>query len=74
MIARDKIDHLVAGYAIAITIGIQSTPLIGFIAGAVAGAAKELVWDWWLGKGEPEWFDFIATLIGAALALLIIMR
>jgi hypothetical protein len=50
------------------------SPRIFIIAGAGAGADKELFRDWWLGKGEPEWFDFIATLIGTALALLIIMR
>jgi hypothetical protein len=73
MLALDKRLHLAAGFLISLVVGLVVSPLFGFIAAGLAGAAKELLWDWWLGKGTPDWFDFLATLIGATLALLLIM-
>jgi hypothetical protein len=33
----------------------------------LAGLAKELVWDKWMGKGTPSQMDFLFTLVGAIL-------
>jgi hypothetical protein len=43
----------------------RSVSLISGIGTAVIiGASKELIWDWALDKGYPEYEDFEATLIG----------
>jgi len=38
--------------------------LSGMGAIILIGASKELIWDWALDKGYPEYEDFVATLIG----------
>jgi hypothetical protein len=65
---KDKIVHAGFGFFITLVIGfIFRNSLIGFLAGCFAGAAKEFIWDWWLKKGTPELFDFLATCMGASL-------
>lgn len=59
----DKCRHVVAGFDIAIIVGVMFGPWWGFAAGVVAGALKE-AWDQITRKGTPEWFDFIATTLG----------
>ena len=39
-------------------------PLTGLIVAAVVGALKEIVWDWLLKRGTPEFLDFVATALG----------
>jgi hypothetical protein len=39
----------------------------GFLVAAVVGAAKEIVWDWLLKKGTPEFLDFVATVAGGVI-------
>ena len=67
----DKILHILAGYAIAMTIGLW-WPIIGFCIALAAGAAKELIYDLALRKGTPDWYDFIFTVGGASVALAIL--
>jgi len=69
--ARDKKLHFIAGFIIAL-IGsfifkgfTPFYPLIGFTLGIIAGAGKELIWDYSLGKGTPEFQDFLATVGGS---------
>jgi len=69
--ARDKKLHFIAGFIIAL-IGsfifkgfTPFYPLIGFALGVIAGAAKELIWDYTLDKGTPEMQDFFATAGGS---------
>ena len=61
---EDKRDHVKAGMIIAIIVGVIFGPWWGLTAGVVAGALKE-AWDRITRKGTPEWFDFIATTLGA---------
>ena len=61
---KDKQKHLLAGLALSILAGLLFCPLIGLAAAAVVGALKEIVWDWWLKKGTPEFMDFVATVAG----------
>ena len=49
-IAIDKKDHVLLG----IIIGFPLVLLVG---------AKEVVHDWLFKKGNPEWWDFIASAI-----------
>lgn len=39
--------------------------LFAIIIGTAAAIAKELIWDKWLGRGIPEFYDFVAGLLGA---------
>lgn len=72
-IPTDKIMHFLAGGIISFIgclIGNYSAEsTIGFLIAAllpttIIGAAKELAYDKAMGKGNPEWMDFIATLLG----------
>lgn len=44
-------------------------PLLwGIGMSGLAGAGKELVYDWGMGQGEPEWEDFGCTVIGGVIS------
>lgn len=73
-IARDKKDHVLLGVFIGYPLqifGLIIDSLIGtsiwfLIATAIAlliVGAKEVIHDWLLKKGNPEWWDFIASAI-----------
>lgn len=69
----DKVTHFFAGYAICITwFMFTHNILVAFLVAALIAALKELVWDWLLKKGTPEWADFIVTLIGGVVAVIVI--
>jgi uncharacterized protein involved in cysteine biosynthesis len=72
MMKQDKLKHLLAGIGISLVFGVQFSPLIGLIAAAIVGALKEIVWDWLLKKGTPEFMDFLATALGGAIAYMAI--
>ena len=65
---QDKLKHLLAGIGISSVLGVQFSPLIGLIAAAIVGALKEIIWDWLLKRGTPEFLDFLATAFGGAIA------
>jgi hypothetical protein len=69
---RDKLKHLLAGIGISLVSGVQFSPLIGLIAAAIVGALKEIIWDWLLKRGTPEFLDFLATALGGAIAYTVI--
>lgn len=76
MIAYDKKLHLLAGLAISILgelfiilvpvlpFGIVLFSGFGLLLSIIAGALKEIVWDWWLGRGTPDIWDFWYTVLG----------
>jgi hypothetical protein len=75
-ITKDKKKHFVLGILIALAgcfaayfvLGMKENPIyLGSGLGILAGLAKELVWDKWMGKGTPSQMDFVFTLIGAIL-------
>ena len=72
MMKQDKFKHLLAGIGISLIFGVQFSPLIGLIAAAIVGALKEIIWDWLLKKGTPEFMDFLATALGGAIAYMAI--
>ena len=69
---RDTLNHLLAGSGISLVFGVQFSPLIGLIAAAIVGALKEIIWDWLLKRGTPEFLDFLATALGGAIAYMAI--
>lgn len=69
---RDKLKHLLAGIGISLVFGVQFTPFIGLIIAAIVGALKEIIWDWLLKRGTPEFLDFLATVLGGAIAYMVV--
>lgn len=61
---KDKKLHILAGIALAIIAGLLFCPIVGLVTAAVVGALKEIIWDWLLKKGTPEFLDFVATVAG----------
>ena len=69
---QDKLRHLLAGMGISLVFGARFSPLIGLITAAIVGALKEIIWDWLLKKGTPEFLDFVATVAGGVLGAVIL--
>ena len=69
---QDKLKHLLAGIGISLVFGVQFTPFVGLITAAIVGALKEIMWDWLLKKGTPEFLDFLATALGGAIAYMVV--
>jgi len=63
----DKQAHFWAGAAIAASAALYTNPLYGLVAGIIAGALKEIRDR--AGFGTPDFKDFIATALGAAVVL-----
>ena len=87
MLAKDKKKHFWAGLASAILVGpflirliailwpriaFVPVPLFSLALSAIAGAAKELIWDLWWKRGTPEFLDFWATVLGGFLGFMIL--
>ena len=73
-IAKDKKDHvllgmfvgyplMIFGYLIDILAGLNFVIILGGILGIVLVGLKEIVYDWIMDLGTPEWWDFIASAI-----------
>ena len=73
-LASDKKDHIilglivgfgciVPGYLIEYFMKVEYFALIGGAFGIILVGAKEVIHDWLLGKGNPEWWDFIASAV-----------
>ena len=69
---KDKTLHLLAGLALSLVAGLLFCPLIGLATAAVVGALKEIIWDWLLKKGTPEFLDFVATVAGGAIGYILL--
>ena len=75
-IAQDKKLHFALSTFISIVLmGIADITNIsvwwGFFTVLLILASKELIWDWAMKKGTPEWMDFVAGLIPAIIILTI---
>lgn len=69
MIPQDKIKHLIVGLVLSV-IFINIHIWGGFIFVTLVLAGKELVWDYALGKGTPEWMDFVYGFVPTVLILI----
>ncbi len=67
---KDKLYHLIAGFVIAISIGLFS-PILGLVAAVLAGIAKDVVWDLYLKRGTFELLDILATAVGAVIGAIV---
>lgn len=68
---NDKIKHIIAGAVIGLISAllirhfwIKGAMILGSLLALLAGMAKELIWDKWLGKGTSEFADAWFTLWG----------
>ena len=64
MIQQYKIAHFIFGAVISAVVGFVVNPIAGFVASIVVGAAKEWIYDAWMGRGNFEAWDFYATMAG----------
>ena len=71
-IPKDKQKHFLAGLALSLLAGLLFCPIVGLATAAVVGALKEIIWDWLLKKGTPEFLDFVATVLGGVLGAVIL--
>ena len=73
-IPKDKKDHVLLGMfvgyplqllgvAIDILFNTNIYLFVGTIVGIAIVGLKEVLHDWYLEKGNPEWWDFIASAI-----------
>ena len=69
---KDKKLHLLDGLALSLVAGLLFCPLIGLATAAVVGALKEIIWDWLLKKGTPEFMDFVATVAGGVVGYILL--
>ena len=68
-LATDKKNHIIAGFIIGAICMLPTLffssyiTLVGGVLAILIVGAKEVVYDWGLNKGNPEWLDFIASAI-----------
>jgi len=77
---NDLIKHFIAGAAVTLIVLILFAIIphgelynwdkgIAVLAGWLVAAAKELIWDMWLKKGDPDYYDFFWGVCGSAAAM-----
>jgi drug/metabolite transporter superfamily protein YnfA len=44
----------------------------GIFVATLVGAGKEIVWDWWMDRGNPDVDDFLYTILGAVVSIAVI--
>lgn len=80
-IAQDKKDHvllgmfigyplMILGFVIDQILNIDFMLVLGAIAGIILVGLKELIHDWYLGKGNPELADFLYSALPILFSLL----
>ena len=67
---KDKLYHLIAGFAISLIFGLFN-PILGLVIAISVGVAKDVVWDLYLKKGTFEVLDIFATVIGAIMGTVV---
>ena len=74
----DKLKHFLACAAVAVVVMavcIPFQPMYGWDAGIAAAVvflvagAKELIWDKWLKRGTPDYYDFFWGICGGWAAI-----
>lgn len=68
--AKDKLYHLIAGFAIALIFGLFN-PIAGLVIAISAGVAKDVVWDLYLKRGTFEVLDIFFTGVGGVIGMVV---
>jgi hypothetical protein len=63
MFKIDKLYHFIAGIIIYLFFLLFLSNVMALIPVIIIGGAKE-IYDWKSKKGNPEWWDFIFTVLG----------
>lgn len=65
----DKQLHIIVSMLITLIVYVVCNSLITAILATVAiGVAKEIIWDYYLGRGTPDKMDIVADIIGIVMA------
>ena len=67
VVPLDKQLHFLLGVAVTSSVTLYSTPTLGLLACAVVAIGKEL-YDM-TGRGTPELWDIVATLLGGSVVI-----
>ena len=67
----DKKWHMILSAAACLFLGLLLPIWTAAGITLVLGFGKEVVYDWWMGKGTPELADFVADVVGVAAAVII---
>lgn len=70
ILTSDKFLHFIYMYVIQITF-LLFFGLWSMLASIVFPLAKEFIYDKWMKKGQFEWLDFFASVIGGGIALFV---
>lgn len=74
MFGLDKLHHAVYSLALALAGALLFGVGWGVTLAAVAGVAKELGWDGYLGRGKADWQDMVANVAGLVTAWLLLAK
>ena len=67
----DKKWHMILSAAICLFLGLLLPVWTAAGITLALGAAKELIYDWAMKRGTPEWLDFAADVAGIIIALIV---
>lgn len=69
LIPQDKANHFIYGLVIFLLVGLSFGAIPGLAAAALIGMVKE-IYDKVSGKGTPDVYDFVATVVGGVAGFL----
>lgn len=68
LIPSDKVAHFLSGWALALTFALFTDMTAAVTVVICIAIAKEVIIDGWIGWGNPDKSDFIATVFGSLAA------
>ena len=71
MLSADKLLHMAFAALLTAFFGSLLPLWAGACIALALGAAKELVWDLWMGRGTASGWDFLSDVAGVPAGLLI---
>ena len=67
---QDKANHLIYGLLMFMVMTPFTGALLAVLTVAIIGALKEIIHDKLMGKGTPDFWDFVTTAAGGALGFI----
>ena len=72
-INKDKILHFTISLYIFMLLQLIFIPFLSAAITLAIGVGKELIWDKWLGYGQPDMKDMYANVLGIMVGLLLVL-
>ena len=70
----DKIQHTVCSMTLLLALLYMTGGLLSAISIAIGvGAAKELFYDLYLGRGTSDWYDMVANSLGVIFGIMLVL-